>query len=79
MTVEASHLRNGENADAAEGTGCNRKHLALCDVGTQPVVRRALQAVEGDGARNNVSLQGTLGHFLRQTSRHDELILHLTE
>lgn len=55
MAVETSHLRNGENTDAAKGTGCNGKHLALRDIRTKLAVRRALQAVEGDGTRNNVS------------------------
>ena len=32
VTVESSHLRNREDADAAEGFGSYRKNLALRDV-----------------------------------------------
>ena len=76
MAVEASHLRNREDADGSKGPGRYRKHLALGHIGAQPAVCRALQTVEGDVSRNDVSLQGSLGHFLRKASGHDELILH---
>ena len=50
MTVEASHLRNREYADAAEGTGRNRQYLTLCYIRTQIAVRITLQTVEGSPA-----------------------------
>ena len=35
MPVEPAHLRDGKDADAAEGPGFHRQHLALGDVGAQ--------------------------------------------
>ena len=43
MAVEASHLRNREDADGSKGPGRYRKHLALGHIGAQPAVCRALQ------------------------------------
>ena len=68
--------RNGEHADASEGSGCNRKYLALCDISAQLAVRCGLQAVEGDVAGDDISFQSTLGHFLGKRPGHDHLILH---
>ena len=48
MPVEASHLRDGEHADAAEASGGNGKDFAFCDVGTKNAVTVALQTEEGD-------------------------------
>ena len=79
MTVEASHFRNGEYADSAEGTGCHRQNLALCDVCAQLGIRCALQTVEGNVPGDDISFQSTLGNFFRQASCHDELIFHLAE
>ena len=76
MPIETSHLRNGEHADTAEGSGGHRQHLSLCYVGAKPIVRRGLQAVECDVPGDDISLQGTLGHFLGKIPRHDHLIFH---
>ena len=70
MTVEASHFRNGEYADSAEGTGCNRQNLALCDVCTQLGIRCALQTAEGNVPGNDISLQSTLGCLLYTSTSH---------
>ena len=61
MSVEASHLRDGEDADAAEGAGSHRQHLALGDVGPQNALAVALDAVEGNVAGGDVPLQGAPG------------------
>ena len=79
MAVEPSHLRNGEHADGAKGTCGNRKHLSLCNVGSQLVVCRALEAVEGNAARLDVSFQCSLGYFDWKSPGHNHLVLHLTE
>ena len=66
VTVESAHLRNSEDTDASEGTCCYRKNLALCDVSAQFCVRCALQTIEGDVSRNDISLEGTLCYFFRK-------------
>ena len=79
VTVESAHLRNSEDTDASEGTCCYRKNLALCDVSAQFCVRCALQTIEGDVSRNDISLEGTLCYFFRKGSCHDHLIFHRAE
>ena len=61
MTVEAAHLRDGEDADAAEGTGLDGQDLALGDVAAEVAVGVALQTVEGDLARRDVSFERAAG------------------
>ena len=51
VTVETSHLRNCKYTDSTEGTCCNRKNLAVCDICAKLVVRCTLQTIEGDIAR----------------------------
>ena len=51
MTVEAVHLRNGEDADAAKAAGRYVQNLALCNVGLEFARGVALQTEEGDVAR----------------------------
>ncbi len=81
VTVEAAHLRNGKDTDAAEGTGGNRKHLALCDIGAELTVAVALETVEGDGRGGDIALQraaseiGIASLGLKETVLN-ELILH---
>ena len=58
---------------------CHRKDLSVCHISPQFVICGALQAEEGDVARNNIALQGSLGYLFRKASCHNELILHLTE
>ena len=79
MTVESAHLWNREYTDCTEGTAGYRKHLALCDVCAQLVVRSALQAVERDIARLDIAFECSLCHLLRERPCHDQLISHLTE
>ena len=79
MTIEPLHLRNGKDADAAEGTGGNRKDLTVGHISPQPAVSGALEAEECDVARGDISLKGTLSYFLRKTSCHDQLVFHLAE
>ena len=79
MAVESAHLRDGKDANRAEGAGCYRQHLALCDVSAQLIVGGALQAEEGDGTGDNVALEGALCDLLRQRTRHNHLVFHLAE
>ena len=51
VAIEAAHLGDGEDADAAEGVRCGWQDFAFGDVGAELAVRRALQAVERDVAR----------------------------
>ena len=81
VAVEAAHLRDGEDADAAEGAGLDRQDLALGDVGAQLALAVALQAVEGDLGGSDVALQGApgevgVGALGLQQAVLDELILH---
>ena len=56
MAVEPAHLGDGKDTDGTKGAGRNRKHLTLCHVSAQVVIRRALKTVEGDVARDNIAL-----------------------
>ena len=55
MAIEAAHLMDGKDADAAEAGGGHGQNLALGDVGTEIAVTVALQAVEGDLAGSDVA------------------------
>ena len=57
VAVEAAHLRDGEDADAAEGVRGCWQDFALGDVGAQLAVSRALQAEEGDVAVGDVAFE----------------------
>ena len=57
MAVESPHLRDGEDADAAEAARMYRQDLALGDVAAQITVGIALQAVERDMACCNIRLE----------------------
>ena len=61
VAVEAAHLGMAKTPIAAEGAGPDGQHLALGDVGAQPALAVALQAVEGDGGGGDVPLQGAPG------------------
>ena len=79
MAVETAHLGDGEDADAAEGTGSHRQNLALCNIAVKHAVSTALQTEEGDLAGSDVCLQGAAGEVrlaavLQQTVL-DQLIL----
>lgn len=63
MAIETAHLRDSEDADAAEGTSCYRENFALCDIGTELAVSSALETVEGDVSGINVALQGATGNI----------------
>ena len=79
VTVETSHLRNCKYTDSTEGTCCNRKNLAMCDICTKLVVRCTLQTIEGDISRLDISLKSSVCNLDRKGSCHDHLIFHLTE
>ena len=55
MAIESSHLRNREDTDTTEGTGCNRKYLTICHISTQFSIRGALQTEECDISRYDIS------------------------
>ena len=80
VAVEPAHLRDGEDADAAEGTGLDGQDLALGDVAAEVAVGVALQAVEGNLARRDVSFECAarevgLGACRFEQTVLDELIL----
>ena len=57
MAIEAPHLGDCKNANAAEAARGDRKHLSLCDICAQYALAVTLQAVECDGAGGDVALQ----------------------
>ncbi len=79
VAVEAAHLRDGEDADAAERARRHGQHLALRDIGLQPAVGRALQAVERDVPRGDVAFERAAGEIrlvpVFQQAVLDELVL----
>ena len=83
MAVEAAHLGDGKDADAAERTGGHRQNFALGDVGAEVALAVTLQAVEGDVGRRDVTFQcatgkvGLAARRLQQTVL-DQLVLHGT-
>ena len=80
VTIEASHFLDGEDCDAAEGTGRNVEDLALSNVGNELAVAVALQTIEGDVACCDVAFERSAGEIriascgLKQTVLN-ELIL----
>ena len=73
VAIEAAHLLDAEYTDSAEGTGCNRKNLALCSIRAQLVVCGRLQSVEGDLAGSDIAFDGSVAPILRVSSCHDSL------
>ena len=59
MAVEAVHFRDGKYADAAEGLRIHGQHLALRHIGSEHAILVALQAEEGDAARDDIAFQRT--------------------
>ena len=57
MTVEACHFGNRKDADAAKGTGLDRKHFTLCDVGTENAFAVTLQTVERNRGRRDITFE----------------------
>ena len=80
VAVEAAHLRNGEDADAAEGVRGCWQDFALGDVGAQLAIGRALEAEEGDVAVGDVALEGAARDVRRvavlEQAVLDQLVLH---
>lgn len=80
MTVEAAHLRDGEDADAAEAARMYRQNFTLCNVAAKHTVGIALEAIERNIACRNICLEcaarevGLGACRLKQTVL-DELIL----
>ena len=61
VAVEAAHLRDGEDADAAERTSLDGQDLALGDVAAEFAVGIALEAIECNVARRDVSFERAAG------------------
>ena len=80
VAIESPHLRDGEDADAAEAPRMYRQNFALGDIAAQITVGIALQAVERDLACCKIGLEraareiGLRACRLKQTVL-DELIL----
>ena len=79
VTIETSHFRNSEYTNCSKGTSCNRKNLAVCNVSTKFVISCALQTIECDISRFDISLQSSVCNFDWKGSCHDHLIFHLAE
>ena len=78
MTVETSHFRNCKDTDTAKALCCYRQNLTLCNVSAKFAVCSALETIEGNVARNDISFQSSLCYFFRQSSGHNHLIFHRT-
>ena len=76
MTVEAAHLRDGEDADAAEAARMYRQDLALGDVAAQITVGIALQAVERDLACCKIGLERAAGKIRLRACRFEQTVLN---
>ena len=61
MAIEAAHLMNGKDANAAEAGGGYGQNLTLCDVRAELALAVALETVEGDLARRDVAFQRAAG------------------
>ena len=79
MTIETSHFRNSKYTNCPKGTSCNRKNFAMCNVSTKFIVSCALQTIECDVTRFDISFQSSVCNFDRKRSCHDHLVFHLTE
>ena len=77
MTVEAAHVLDTEDTDAAERTGSHGDDLTLSDVGAELGVGRRLQTIDSSQTRLDVALERTVGHLNRQSASHDTLEAHL--
>ena len=75
VAVEAAHLRDGEDADAAERTGPDGQDLALCNVAAKHTVGVALEPIERDLARREVGLQRTAGEVRLGACRFEQTVL----
>ena len=58
VTVEASHLGDSKDADAAEGAGGNGQDLAFCNISIQTAFCFALQIT----VENSIAAQGIVFH-----------------
>ena len=79
MTVETSHFRNSEYTDRTKGFRCNRKNFTMCNISTKFVISCALQTIECDISRYDISFKSSVCNLYRKRSCHDHLVLHLTE
>ena len=68
VTIETSHLMDGEDTDAAKALCCNRKDFTLSRIGAEFVVCCGLQSVEGDFARLDIALDRSVAPVLRMGS-----------
>ena len=75
MAVEAAHLGDGKDADAAERTGGHRQNFALGDVGAEVALAVTLQAVEGDVGRCDVTFQCATGKVGLAARRLQQTVL----
>ena len=83
VAIEAAHLGNGKDADAAEGAGGHGQDLALGHVTAEVALGVALQAVEGHVGGGDVALEGTagkvgVGPFRLEQAVLDQLVLNGT-
>ena len=77
VAVEAVHVLDTEDADAAERACGHRQDLTLCDVGTELCVSCRLQTIDGSLARSQIAFERSVGHLYRQSACHDALEAHV--
>ena len=76
MTVEAAHLRDDEDADAAETPRMYRQNFTLCNVAAKHTVGIALQAVERDLACCKIRLERAAGKIRLRACRFEQTVLN---
>ena len=83
VAIEPAHLRDGEDADAAEAARMYRQNFTLCNVAAKHTVGIALEAIERNIACRNICLECAarevgLGACRFEQTVLDELILDRT-
>ena len=71
MTVETSHFRDCKYTDRTKGFCCNRKNFTVCNISAEFVVSSALQTIESDISRNNISFKSSVCNFYRESYEED--------
>src|SRR5664280_1328181 len=77
MTIESSHLIDGKDTNRSKGLRSYRQYFTLCYICLELSISCALQTVEGNVSRNNISLKRSLCNFFRQRPCHYHLIFHV--
>ncbi len=76
VAIESPHLRDGEDADAAEAARMYRQNFTLCNVAAQITVGIALQAVERDLACCKIRFESAAGKIRLGACRFEQTVLN---